>query len=435
MSVEPLITSRLLSSVFDQCTEKCGWPAALIAALAYGTFGVPIKETRSIDVHPLVLQSYKTFTMFLFAWIIVLMGEDIRLTPWGILSGLLWVLGGTGGIFAIRSAGMAIAVGTWSSVMILVNFVVGIVCFREPVASFWSTCGEFLCLALGLVGMSIFSAPTPSAVSPTAEFDNSNTAFTLLNGEEGNGGEEDVNRDHDNQNRNHALEHEMPKVTSRGTLNRGKNSNEEMESLVAADVDPLSDPTEAIESQEANSNRRDSRLKREFRRGSWDNRFGLTKRQLGIVGAVINGAFTGCSLVPIHFAKKQGFGGATYMLSFASGALFANLLIWALWFVAKVIMAQQEITAIATASASETTTPTSNGSTTDFYQLVRQTYDSMPSFHFKQLYIPAFSAGALLSIAMFGSILSVTYLGQGVGNSIIQSKILIRYDFNECIDC
>lgn len=61
----------------------------------------------------------------------------------------------------------------------------------------------------------------------------------------------------------------------------------------------------------------------------------------------------------------------------------------------------------------------------EFQQLVQQTYESMPSVHFKELYIPAFSAGILLSIAMFGSILAVTFLGQGVGNSVVQSKILI----------
>lgn len=29
---------------------------------------------------------------------------------------------------------------------------------------------------------------------------------------------------------------------------------------------------------------------------------------------------------------------------------------------------------------------------------------------------------------MIGSILSVTYLGQGVGNSVIQAKIIVRYE-------
>lgn len=35
--------------------------------------------------------------------------------------------------------------------------------------------------------------------------------------------------------------------------------------------------------------------------------------------------------------------------------------------------------------------------------------------------------GMLLTIAMFGAIISTTYLGQGIGNSVIQAKILVRY--------
>jgi glucose uptake protein GlcU len=49
----------------------------------------------------------------------------------------------------------------------------------------------------------------------------------------------------------------------------------------------------------------------------------------------------------------------------------------------------------------------------------------MPRWYFKELWFPGFMAGLLLSIAMFGSILAVTYLGQGVGNSLVQTKILV----------
>ena len=150
-----------MSSVFDGCTDECGWWAGFIAALAYGSFGVPIKETKDIDVHPLVLQSYKTCVMFLTCWGVTLLGVDVAFTKWGLLSGLLWVLGGTGGIYGIRMAGLAIAVGTWASIMILVNFVFGILIFREPVYDIWGTMCSFVLLILGLIGMSKFSAPPP----------------------------------------------------------------------------------------------------------------------------------------------------------------------------------------------------------------------------------------------------------------------------------
>ena len=120
-------------SAFDSCTDSCGWTFAVIGALAYGSFGVPIRHTKNIDVHPLVLQSYKTFVIFILSWCVPLLGVDIAFTKWGFLSGLLWVIGGTGGIYGIRMAGLAVAVGTWASIMIMVNFVFGILVFAEPV--------------------------------------------------------------------------------------------------------------------------------------------------------------------------------------------------------------------------------------------------------------------------------------------------------------
>ena len=92
--------------------------------------------------------------------------------------------------------------------------------------------------------------------------------------------------------------------------------------------------------------------------------------------------------------------------SFATGALLSNVVLWIIWFGTKMVMSQRD------------------GGIFSIVNL-KNTYEGMPPLHFRQLYIPGFSAGVLLTIAMFGSIMSVTYLGQGVGNSIIQSKILI----------
>ena len=98
-------------SSFDSCTDTCGWVAAFVAALSYGSYGVPIKHTKHIDVHPLIFQSYKTFVMFVTCWGVKLLGVEIAFTRWGLLSGFMWIVGGVGGIYGIRNAGLAIAVG------------------------------------------------------------------------------------------------------------------------------------------------------------------------------------------------------------------------------------------------------------------------------------------------------------------------------------
>ena len=58
------------------------------------------------------------------------MGEPVRFTAWGIVSGLFWVPGGVAGIYAIRNAGIAMAVGTWSSIIVLTSFFWGIIIFE-----------------------------------------------------------------------------------------------------------------------------------------------------------------------------------------------------------------------------------------------------------------------------------------------------------------
>ena len=65
-----------------------GWLAAFGGMLAFGSFAVPIKSdvAKSVDIDPLVFQSYKTFMCFSTSWLILLYGEELTFTPWGIVS-------------------------------------------------------------------------------------------------------------------------------------------------------------------------------------------------------------------------------------------------------------------------------------------------------------------------------------------------------------
>jgi glucose uptake protein GlcU len=349
---------------FDSCTDSCGWAAAVIAALAYGSFGVPIKETKDIDVHPLVLQSYKTFVMFVMCWGVILLGVEVKFTRWGLLSGLLWVLGGTGGVYGIRMAGLAIAVGTWASIMIMVNFFFGILIFREPVHDIWGTMASFLLLILGLVGMSLFSAHKPKEHTTVVDETNK-TEESLTDGSSS-----------DYQN----LESHAHKRS--------------------VDSDPENSFTERDETTAAickNNENRDH----EAHVVIFAGRLPLTKRQCGILGAAMNGVLTGGSLIPLHYAKEEGFGGAKYIISMACGAFLSNILIWGAFFLYS-MMAHR-----------------------DTARSVQDILQTMPRWHFRKLWLPGSIAGILLSIGMFGSILAVTYLGQGVGNSLVQTKILV----------
>ena len=112
----------------------------------------------------------------------------------------------------------------------------------------------------------------------------------------------------------------------------------------------------------------------------------LNNRTKGILGAVMNGILSGSSLIPVHLAKKQGLGGAFYWPSFCVGAFLSNAIVIALY------------------------TAWNKGG------LV---------WNPKKWAGAGLCAGAIMSCAMLASFVAVTQLGQGVGNSIIQIKILV----------
>jgi hypothetical protein len=279
--------------------------------------------------------------------------------------------------------------GTWASVMIAVNFVWGILVFREPVKDFWGAAGAFVLLAIGLIGMSHYSAPQPET-----------EACQLMDSEQGV----------DAMPMNVVGDERISGIKSRRSYDRSEDNFTDRNGA----EDPLVD-----------GNSETDGYKPIVLFGTT-----LTKRGAGLLGAVFNGLMTGSSLVPLHYAKKQGFGGARYLISFATGAMVANILVWVIFFAYR--WAQHSVVGMP-------------GS------VLWQTYSSLPVWHFQQLWLPGFAAGTsffsvfreptrlithlfclsslgiLLTIGMFGSILATTYLGQGIGNSVVQSKILIRY--------
>lgn len=236
-------------------------------------------------------------------------------------------------------AGLAIAVGTWASIMIMVNFLFGIIIFREPVHDILGTFSSFVLLIFGLIGMSHYSEPQKMSSLQSQ-----------------------TNRDPEN----YATMSTPLQDSSVDGLMIEQNMQDAVDGV---HVELLGVP--------------------------------LSKRQCGILGAVLNGFFTGGSLIPLHYAKLEGYGGANYIISMASGSFIANCCLWLGVYLYKVYTFRQADHA------------------------GQEAMKAMPRLYLKELLVPGTLAGVLLAIAMFGSIIAVTYLGQGVGNSVVQTKILI----------
>jgi len=123
-----------------------------------------------------------------------------------------------------------------------------------------------------------------------------------------------------------------------------------------------------------------------------------TKRQLGILAAIFNGLWGGTNLIPLHYAAHDGYGGPSYVISFACGSMMITGLCWAMRFLCELYRL--------------------NGA-------IGKAYHALPSFYVRQIGLQCFLSGTLYSAGNFLCIIAVTYLGQGVGYSFVQASMLI----------
>lgn len=371
--------------ILDKCTDACGYVAAALAAICLGSFGVPAKSkvVTRLDADPMVIQTYKSTMAFLTCWLVVLSGEPIKFTSWGIVSGIFWVPGGVAGIYAIRNAGLAIAVGTWSSIIVLTSFFWGIGVFEEHVHSELGACSACLTLVVGLVGMSRYSEP-PNRIKEVKEVEKDGAIY------------KEITRVSSSS--------DMDADISKRTLSK-KESGGNMDATNADknETKPPPPPRAFLEIetflQDDNATNDDGETQEKNQKSiSILGQVTVTKRQMGIIAAMFNGLWGGTNLVPLHYASIEGFGGPMYVISFACGSLLVTIALWVIRFL---------------------------------YELYRldgaalKAFHALPPLYIRQMWIPGSLSGILWSAGNFMCIVAVTFLGQGVGYSFTQASMLI----------
>mmetsp|Transcript_2347 Transcript_2347/g.3493 ORF Transcript_2347/g.3493 Transcript_2347/m.3493 type:complete len:462 (-) Transcript_2347:230-1615(-) len=415
--------------MLDNCSDTCGWISGLIAALSFGSFGVPIKFISNVKVDPLVMQSYKSMICFLTCWLVIPLGEPFKFTPWGIVSGAFWVPGATAGIYGIRNAGLAISVGTWSSLMVISSFCWGIFVFGERVKSVEGACGAACVLVVGLVGMSIYSSPVKTTNNydhsgdgkkGKFEDDDSSTGATTATASEWVQSNADVSKK------------EMTPLLRDDSINEETNSSDEeagveLQEIIDISIEgsghtaPTSVPTDTNLPSKRSSSRkvvrrkakndnsegnesiellkkRDKTEEKEEKLSFFNGKVRLTRRQLGIVGAIVNGTWGSNSMIPMHYARKQGFYGAGYLISYSCGSMLITILLWIIRYLHNVYLLDGNY---------------------------KDAYYALPSFHVREMWVVGLLSGSLYSLGNFCSIITVTALGQGVGYSFTQTSMLI----------
>lgn len=348
----------------------CGYAAALVCIVAFGSFNVPIKfETvRKANVDPLVLQTYKIAAAFVTCWLVLLVGIEFSLSPWGFASGLLMVPGGTAGYYGVQNAGLATAQGISCSLKVIVSFAWGLIVFHEPVRSVGGSIASVSLMIMGLVGMSLFSSrQSERSLQPDDEnenrVDNDSSEIESFLGER-------LSNAHDNDT--------TPPVTGYRNLEDAtmdKTNYEEIIEPGQLDSIPSHDP----EATTASRSRR--------------------QRFWGIVGAIIDGGYGGSVLVPMHYSARsnENAKGLGYLISFSVGCTIVMCLVWLLRFSVYSIQARS----------------------------VARGWSDLPSMHFRNVGPYASMAGLIWSLGNVSSIVSVALLGQAYGYSVIQSQLLI----------
>ena len=404
-------------SLLEGCSEACGWTAAIAAVLFFGSFGVPVKVNTNVEVNFFVMQSYKTVVCFLTSWLVIFLGEPVRFTPWGIVSGLFWVPGASCGIYAIRNAGVATAVGTWSAIQVCSSFFFGIVVFQEQVKDLKQTMVAFLLLMTGLVGMSVYSDaskhPTVKPVNTPIDYEPLPTTDTT----------EVTSKPlalASSTSLRSIFLRNIGKRENRLAIGTGEGLYQPARARASSGTEtltvvPSKDSKKPFSLQidenivvlDQSSSEVDEKLwHNKDRVEIFGGRIALPRRQMGILAAVVNGAWGGMCLIPLHYARRdQGLSGAGYLISYGAGSMLVCAAIWFGLFLHHFIREDYN---------------------------VREALNRLPAWHLRELGIPGFMAGILYSAGNFGSILAVTYLGQAVGYSFCQGQLLISGLWGVC---
>jgi len=300
-------------------------------------------------VDPLVFQTYKTVMCFLTSWMLIPLGQPFFFSYWGIVSGLFWVPGGIAAIYAVQNAGLAVAQGVWSSMIVLVSFIWGIFVFQEGVESVLGACLSVLLMVIGLWGMSFYSSPDLEANTGGGY----NSSYHRS--EQQDGGQDDDDYE--------------------GNLNIDNLRSSSDEGPMAPSMLQCYD---FGESGDANNE--------QIRR----------RRYKGLLAAMTTGTWGGSIMVPMHYAPEDA-SGMGYVISFGIGASVVTLAVW----IGRLFYL--------------------------FYlhRSMKNAFNALPSFHFKVMWKQGFTAGILWSMGNMSSMVSVQYLGEGVGYSITQASMLI----------
>jgi len=280
-------------------------------------------------------------------------------------------------------------VGTWSSIIVLTSFIFGIVVFQEKVKNFYYTCDSFVVLIIGLIGMAKYAAPPDEADASTAPTKKAGSPRPPKNNTSMN--------DSKQLNGDDSFKMTSPLTNTKQKVTRDA-SQADIANLQPMEIEPLLVDGSG-EFTDVDLEIDDKQLASKDRIIFCGGRMALTRHQTGVIGAIINGAWGGLNLIPLHYARRDhGLSGAGFLVSFATGSLIVNTILWLALIGYHMYHKKGNWEEVKTV---------------------------LPKWHIKHLWKMGLAAGLLYSLGNFSALLAVTYLGQGVGFSFCQLQLLV----------
>jgi hypothetical protein len=242
-------------------------------------------------------------------------------------------------------------VGTWSSITVLTSFVFGIVVFKERVKNLGHTSVAFALLIAGLIGMARYSSSSSSlrpplkAVTPHSDealnvattpaqshVQRSNLASNRRSLSPFPAPKQSISVESEYKEVRPAVATTLHQTTTSPTMRKQDNTKAlaYKKLLEPLEMEPLFNVDETRTEDIVMNGNHDYHHNPQHKSKKPDMICGipLTRRQTGILGAVVNGAWGGLNLIPLHYALQDGFSGAGYLISYATGSLLVNIFIW-----------------------------------------------------------------------------------------------------------
>lgn len=399
---------RLTGSTSDDSNPALGWAGVFCSWVFFGSFAVPMKWQSVIDaqVHPLIYQGYKTFwTVVTSHLVIFIPGVGWEFSWWGLASGFSWVPAGVAAVMAVQNVGIAMGQALWQVTGILMGFIWGLwILNTDSFQNLGFTILALFALTAGVVGMTLsFNLKRPEELddvdmNDALEISTGGTPKLAGSANKRSGNQAPV-AEPDAEPHTRSMEEPLHTRSVEGvprTRSRVSTGPEQLAATFAS----FGSAGSALVARRRKSRKSLSEVKfgMDAVQGAEENEGGVSfpsgeaPRQasvaLGIGAALFNGVWGSANLVPSFYAPYHGI---HFQLSFAYGAGMANLTLFL------------------------------------FYYILCKTYwkCNFPAFHFRVMALPGFVSGSLWSAGNFCSLYVVTALGQGFGNSMIQSSVIV----------